>query len=63
MCIIVVFKIASVEHVPTEVWPSGKVYRRLMKKNDTDGTVVDTAQSGKAPHQDSYFSGKHVYFI
>ena len=56
---IVVFKIASVEHVPTEVWPSGKVVRRLMKKNGTDGTLLDTAQSGKAPNQDSYFSGKY----
>ena len=57
--IILVFKIASVKHVPTEVWPSGEVYRRLMKwQNGTDGTV-DTASSNKAPHQDSYFTGKY----
>ena len=56
--IIIVFKIDSVKYVPIEVWPSGKVYRRLMEKNGTDGTG-DIAQSGKAPHQDSYFSGKY----
>ena len=49
--IILVFKIASVKYVPIEVRPSGAVYRRLLKKN--------TRQSGKAPHQDSYFTGKY----
>ena len=55
--IIVVLKIASVEHVASEVWPSGKVVRRLIKKKDTVETV-NTAKSDEAPNQDCYFSGK-----